>query len=229
MIRAIGYARVSTEEQADSGVSLAAQEAKIRAYAELYGIELVEVIIDAGESGKSLDRPGIQQALQRLDRRKADGIVISKLDRLSRNVGDWNLLITDYFGEKPGKQLWSVADSIDTRTATGRLVLNIMMTVSQWERETIGERTRDALRYKKTQHQRISGRIDYGYELADDGKTLQPCQAEQEVISTIKTLRDQKMTLTAIANELTARNIPRREGGTWEHTFIARLLSRKSA
>ena len=65
---------------------------------------LIDVIVDAGESGKSLDRPGIQEALDRLDRREADGIVVAKLDRLSRNVGDWNWLITEYFGEKPGKQ-----------------------------------------------------------------------------------------------------------------------------
>ena len=104
------------------------------------------------------------------------------------------------------------------------MVLNILMTVAQWKRETIGERTRDALRYKKTQHQRISGRIDYGLELADDGKTLRPCQHEQEAIALDHQLRANGMTLTAIADELTTRGIARREGGRWEHSFISRLL-----
>ena len=148
----------------------------------------------------------------------------AKLDRLSRNVGDWNWLITEYFGEKPGKQVWSVNDQIDTRTATGRMVLNVMMTIYQWERETIGERTKDALRYKKTQNQRVSGRIPYGKELAADGIMLVPCQAEQEVLATIRDLRTAGMTLMAIAAELNARGIQKREGGQWEHTFVSRLL-----
>jgi site-specific DNA recombinase len=224
MTRAIAYVRVSTEEQSETGVSLAAQEAKIRSYCELYGIELVRVVVDAGESGKSLDRPGIQEALERLDRKEADGLVIAKLDRLSRNVGDWNWLISNYFGEKPGKQVWSVNDEIDTRTATGRMVLNVMMTIYQWERETIGERTKDALRYKKTQNQRVSGRIPYGKALAADGITLVPCGTEQEVLTTIRELRNNGMTLTAIAAELNARGIQKREGGKWEHTFVSRLL-----
>jgi site-specific DNA recombinase len=78
-MRAIGYVRISTEEQATDGVSLAAQEAKVRAYAALYDIELVEVVIDADQSAKSLDRPGLGRALAALKAGKADGLIVAKL------------------------------------------------------------------------------------------------------------------------------------------------------
>ncbi len=154
-MKVIGYTRVSTDEQAATGVSLAAQAEKLTAYAALYGLEIVEMIEDAGESAKSLKRPGLQRALGLLKAGQADGLLIAKLDRLSRSVKDWNGLIDLYFGERAGRQLFSVADSIDTRSAAGRLVLNVLMSVGQWEREAIGERTRDALRHKRSKGQRI--------------------------------------------------------------------------
>src|SRR5579871_930657 len=110
-MKVVGLTRVSTEEQAREGVSLAAQRSKIEAYCKLYDLELVELIEDAGQSAKSLKRPGLQKALAMLRKGEAQGLVICKLDRLSRNVADWNTLIDQYFGEKAGKQLFSVADS----------------------------------------------------------------------------------------------------------------------
>jgi site-specific DNA recombinase len=187
-------------------------------------MESVHVFVDAGESGKSLDRPGIQSALAMLDRKEAHGLIVAKLDRLSRSVGDWDYLIANYFGEKAGFQLWSVAEAIDTRTSAGRLALNILMSVAQWEREAISERTRDALNHKRNRGERVSGRIPYGKALAADGIMLVPCPAEQEVLATIRDLRNNGMTLTAIAAELNARGIQKREGGQWEHTFVSRLL-----
>src|SRR5262245_5254733 len=89
IMNVIGYARVSTSEQATGGVSLDAQVAKIKGYCELYGLTLVEIIIDAGESAKSLKRPGLQRALAMLKRKDAEGLVVCKLDRLSRSVRDW--------------------------------------------------------------------------------------------------------------------------------------------
>ena len=112
----IGYTRVSTDEQADKGLSLAAQRAHVEAYCKLYGLELVETIEDAGQSGKTLKRDGLQRALTMLRKGEADGIVIAKLDRLTRSVVDGGKLIADYFGEK-GHELFSVADHINTRTA----------------------------------------------------------------------------------------------------------------
>ena len=170
-MRVIAYARVSTVEQAEGGISLDAQIAKMAAYAGLYELETVETVLDPGESGKTLNRPGLQRALGLLKTGKADGLLIVKLDRLTRSIADWQDLIDAYFGERAGRQLLSVNDSIDTRTAAGRLVLNVLITVAQWERETIGERTRDALQHKIKSHQRV-GKVRYGYDLAADGVTL---------------------------------------------------------
>ncbi|HEY5312706.1 MAG TPA: recombinase family protein, partial [Pirellulales bacterium] len=167
-MKVVAYVRVSTEEQATSGVSLDAQRAKLQAYAALYDLDLVEVIADEGVSAKSLNRPGLQRALAMLTKGKVAGLLVAKLDRLSRSVADWNILIDQHFGEKAGRQLFSVGDSIDTRTAAGRLVLNVLMSVAQWEREAIGERTRDALGHKRSKGERV-GQVPFGKRLAADG------------------------------------------------------------
>jgi site-specific DNA recombinase len=226
-MKIIGYIRVSTEEQATGGVSLDAQRAKIEGYAKLYDLELVEIVEDAGQSGKTLNRPGLQTALAAIRKGTAEGLLIVKLDRLSRSVGDWNDLIDGYFGEKAGKQLFSVADSIDTRTAAGRLVLNVLMSVAQWERETIGERTRDALQHKIHVGERV-GKVRFGFRLAEDGKTLEPVEAEQEAIRLMGRLQEAGKSLREIAAELTGRGVATKEGKSkkWTHTAVARILAR---
>jgi site-specific DNA recombinase len=226
-MKAIGYIRVSTEEQATSGLSLRAQRAKVEGYAKLYDLELVDVIADPGESGKSLNRPGLQRALAMLRKGAADGIVIAKLDRLTRSVGDWQTLIDGYFGDKPGKQLFSVADSIDTRTAAGRLVLNVLLSVAQWEREAIGERTRDALQHKIRNGERC-GKVRFGYNLAADGIRLIPNKTEQKAIGLMRCLRAAGESLRDIARELNKRGIDTKEGRPWIHTSIQGILARAS-
>ena len=84
-MKVIGYARVSTAEQASGGISLEAQEAKIRAYCELHELELVEVIIEGGESAKSLKRPGLQRGLAMLKKKAVGGLVVCKLDRIEHD------------------------------------------------------------------------------------------------------------------------------------------------
>src|SRR3954466_4768983 len=101
-MRAVGYVRCSTEEQATEGVTLDAQRAKLEAFARLHELDLVAVEVDAGASAKSLDRPGLARALAMLDAGEADGVLIAKLDRLSRSVADWNRLIDGYFGPAAG-------------------------------------------------------------------------------------------------------------------------------
>jgi site-specific DNA recombinase len=105
--------------------------------------ELAEIVTDAGESAKSLDRPGMERLLALVDARAVDVVIIAKLDRLTRSARDLAELLER---SKRGVALVSVAESLDTGTAAGRLTLNIMVSVSQWEREAIGERTRDAMR-----------------------------------------------------------------------------------
>jgi len=104
-MRVVCYCRVSTADQADSGISLEAQVAKMQAYAALYDLTIVEVITDAGESAKTLNRPGLQSALAMLKAGKADGLLIVKLDRLTRSIADWQDLIDAYFGERTKEAL----------------------------------------------------------------------------------------------------------------------------
>lgn len=220
MTRAIGYIRVSTQEQATSGYSLDAQKAKLEAYAALYDIELTDIVVDAGVSAKSLKREGLQRVLTTLDNGGADAVLIFKLDRLTRSVKDWNVLIEKYF---TNKALLSVSDQIDTRTAAGRLCLNVLMSVAQWERETIGERTSTALQYKKSQGQHI-GSVPYGYEAID--KTLAVVESEAAAIALIKDMKEQGLKLQAIADELNAQNIPTKRGGKWYATSVKNVLER---
>ena len=95
--RAVAYMRVSTTKQADEGVSLEAQRAKLIAYAALYDVVLVEVIVDAGVSAKTLDRPGLAKALGMIRSGRADALLVVKLDRLTRSVRDLGQLVADYF------------------------------------------------------------------------------------------------------------------------------------
>lgn len=221
-MRIIAYVRASTEDQT---ITLDAQRAKLDAYAALYDLTIVETIVDQ-ESAKSLNRDGLQRALAMLKSGKADGIAILKLDRLTRSVADWQTLIDGYFGERAGKQLFSVQDSIDTRTAAGRLVLNVLLSVAQWERETIGERTRDALRHKIAQNQRV-GKVRFGYDLAEDGTSLVANEVEQNALGLIQKLRQSGLSLRGIAAELTARGVATKERrGTWTHSAVATILKR---
>lgn len=224
-IKAVGYIRVSTEEQASGGVSLGAQRAKLKAYADLYEIELVEIIEDAGVSAKSLDRPGLRRALEKLKSGEATGLLIAKLDRLSRSVGDWNTLIDGYFGERAGKQLFSVADSIDTRTAAGRLVLNVLMSVAQWERETISERTSAALQYKISQGERV-GRVRYGYELTPTGELVEDPR-QQAGIRRMHELRASGLSLRAIGARLGDEGFATKDGRPWQAATVKQILGRR--
>ncbi len=145
--KVIGYIRVSTSMQAEEGVSLQAQTARLQAYAVAMNLELVRIETD-DISAKNMDRPGLQAGLQALDAGEASGLLIFKLDRLTRSVRDLSTLLEDYFHRFA---LLSVCDAIDTRTATGRMILNVLTSVAQWEREACSERTKAALSHLKSQ------------------------------------------------------------------------------
>lgn len=225
-MRVVGYVRVSTEEQARGGVSIKSQPEKVRGYCDLYGLDLVGVISDDGLSGKSLDRPGLARALAMLDAGEAGGVVVTKLDRLTRSVADLGRLLDGYFGERAGKQLFSVGDQIDTRSAAGRLVLNVLISVAQWERETIVERTMDGLRYKRERGERISGRIPYGADLGPDGKTLVPNEAERDRITAIRSWASRGRSSRRIARLMNERAWPAKGGGRWNESSVRAILKR---
>jgi len=224
-LRVDGYRRVSTEEQASEGLSLIDQEARIRAYCSLYKLELVRVVTDAGVSAKTLERDGLAEVLDDLRQWRVDGMVILKLDRLTRRLRDWEDLIEEFFSEKAGRRLFSVNDSIDTRTPSGLLVLNIIMTVAQWERLEIGYRTRNALQGKISRGERC-GRVRFGHTLGSDGKTLVPHPGEQEAIAFMRQWEAQGKTYREMIETLEELGIETKEGGVWRPGVIHRILTR---
>ena len=221
--RAVGYIRVSTDKQADHGISLDAQQAKLTAYAQLYDVELVDSIVNAGASAKTLERPGLQRALGLLRKGQANALLVAKLDRLTRSVKDLGALVEDYFSSDD-ITLLSVADNIDTRTAAGRLVLNVLGSVAQWERETIGERTKDALAHKRANGERTSLHAPYGFQIAADGKTLVPDAAEQALLAAIREARQRKLSQRAVVAELTRQGFTTRKGTALSLMQVQRIM-----
>ena len=211
-MKVVGYVRVSTQEQASEGHSLGAQEAKLRQYAALYDLDLVEVIVDAGHSAKSLNRPGLQQALSALQSGQAEGILIAKLDRLTRSVRDLGTLLDTYFCKK--FSLLAVAEQIDTRSATGRMMLNLLASVSQWEREVIGERTSVALQHLKAQGRRLGQPV---HEATEQGA---------HAAARARALKAQGLPLRQIASTLQAEGHPTKRGGAWGPQTVSLVLGR---
>jgi site-specific DNA recombinase len=208
-VKTIAYIRVSTDKQADHGISLEAQEAKVRAYAALYDLELIGIEIDAGESASTLERPALQRALRMLRTKKAKALLVVKLDRLTRSVRDLADLVDTYFAS--GKcALLSVTEQVDTRTAGGRMVLTILTTIGQWEREVIGERTSVAMAHLHAQGKRTSRFAPYGFRYADG--VLETDPHEQAILARARELRGAGLALRAIASTLEEAGYVNREG-----------------
>jgi site-specific DNA recombinase len=225
-MRVIGYARVSTDKQAERGVSLEAQTEKIRAMAVVHNADLADIIVEAGESAKSLNRPGMQRLLALIDSGEVQTVIVAKLDRLTRSVKDLCELLERF--ERRGVALISVAESLDTGSAAGRLVLNIMTSVSQWEREAIGERTRDAMNHKRSNGERV-GNIQFGYRLCADRKHIEQDPGEQAVLNEIHNLRNSGTTLRGIAAALNHRTLRTRRGSAWRLEHVARIIKQGAA
>ena len=143
--RAIGYIRVSTEDQVQQGVSLAAQRKKIEAWCDLNDHELLALEEDAGISGASADRrPGLQAALDAACRNKAT-LVVYSLSRLARSTMD-ALLIAERL-EKAGADLVSLSERIDTTSAAGKMVFRMLAVLAEFERDQLAERTKTAMQH----------------------------------------------------------------------------------
>lgn len=221
--RVIAYLRVSTDEQATGGHSLAAQESKLRAYCEALDLVLVRVEVDAGVSAKTLTRPALQRALGALQRGEADALLVTKLDRLTRSVRDLGTLLEDHFGED-GAGLISLGESVDTRTAAGKLVLRLLVSVSEWEREAIGERTSTVLQAMRADGKRV-GSIPYGYQLREDGVTLAEVADEQTVIARARALRSHGLAYRAIGETLQHEGRCSRTGRAFAAEQVKRMLA----
>ena len=219
-MKVIGYARVSTDEQGASGLGLEAQAVKLRAYCELYGHDLVELVTEAA-SGKNLRRPGLQGALANIRAGKADGLLVAKLDRLTRSVRDMGELLEQHF---QAAHLLVVAEQVDTSSAGGRLVLNVLMSVAQWEREAIAERTKDALKAKRSRGEKTGGGVPFGYDVAA-GKLVEN-QAEQRALRLIESLRAKGYGYHRIAGQLNADGILTKTGRTWTPPMVRQVYLR---
>lgn len=221
-IPAVGYARVSTEEQANSGLSLTQQKSRIIAYAKATGLQLIEVIEDTGKSAKNLNRPGIQKALGMLEEKQALALVVLSLDRLTRSVKDLGFLVE--FFEKSQTALVAVQDSINTLNAAGRLVLNVLGSIAQWEREAIAERTAAALAVKTQRHEKTGGTVPFGFDVTEKGK-LVPNQSEQGALKLILRLKKRGFSLRGIGEELAKRGHSPKKAGKWHPQVIKQILA----
>ena len=228
-MRAILYVRVSTDKQAKNGLSLEAQDAKLKAMATVRGDEIVDIVVDE-ESAKtgSLKREGVQRLLKMVKAGEVDAVIVCKLDRLTRSLRDLADLLEVF--DKHNVALVSVAESLDTRSASGRLVLNIMTAVSQWEREAIGERTQAVMDFKKSRGERL-GNTPYGWtgpkkaDLAKGEKGMLGVDAEEQIIIGImKNLDRLGDSHAAIARQLNACGHKTRRGGEWRREYVARIL-----
>jgi DNA invertase Pin-like site-specific DNA recombinase len=215
----IGYVRTSTNRQE---LSLGAQEDQIRAMATMKGIVLSEVISEE-ESAKNLDRPGMERLLQMIDAGKVETVIIAKLDRITRSVRDLAILLERF--QKGGASLVSTTDSLDTGSASGRLVLNIMCSVSQWEREAISERTCVALAKLRSMG-KMTGKPRYGWRSVGKGLPVVEDAAEQENLQFIRKMRHVGATFRHIADALNERGATVRSGAGWSVNDAQRVWQR---
>jgi len=219
---AVGYVRVSTDEQARDGVSLEAQHARIRAYAEAKELKLSEILSDQGYSGKNLKRPALQELLTRCERREVGAVIVLKLDRLTRQTRHLLSMVDDIFLAKD-IELHSVSESLDTSTPHGRFVLTLFGGLAQMERELIAERTRAALAYKRENGQPTS-HAPLGFKANGSRERMQPVPEELETVRQILEWWRCGTSYAAIARTLNAEGARTKRGGRWHHTTISRVV-----
>jgi DNA invertase Pin-like site-specific DNA recombinase len=204
------YARISKDN--DKSVAVEDQLRKIALFAESTDRTIDETYSDRDASGRSLKRPQMEALLAKLQ--PGDTIIVHKLDRLTRNVRD----LGDLLERKVN--IVSVTESLDTNSASGRLVVNILATVAQWERETIAERTTASLAFKRDQNQ-VYGQVPYGYRR--EGADLVEDEQEQEALRFMQVNRSGGASYGAIATSLTSLGFPARGNG-WTRQSVHGIL-----
>ena len=221
---AVGYIRVSTEEQSREGISLDAQKAKIKAYCTVKDLDLVDIIEDAGISAKNLNRPGIQTVLLMARKKEVDAVIICKLDRMFRSTED--ALQTTRKFDKWEISFHSIQETLDTKSAMGRFFFTLMSAIAQMEREIIGERTKAALSHKRAKGEKTGGSVPFGFDVDETGHLVENI-VEQKAIRLIASLRRKGYSLRAICREL-AKEGHRTKAGKdkWDPKSVSRILKR---
>lgn len=204
----IAYRRVSTVDQGDSGLGLDAQTAAIETYCAQCGYTITQAFEDV-DSGAKQDRQGFQQALDSLQKHEADGLVVAKLDRLTRSLAHFAEIME--LSRKQGWALIALDLGVDTSTPAGELMAAVLATFAQYERRLIGERTKAGLAALKARDPQA---LDKPHRrLADDLRNR------------IKRMRTQGMTLRAICEQLTLEEVATAQGGAWRPGTVAWVLA----
>ena len=225
-MKAIGYIRVSTIDQASEGVSLGAQKAKVKAYADLHGMELLDIFEENYDdtrrgkaSAKSLkNRPQAQSAINMITSKKAEVLIVYKLDRLFRNTAD--ALVTAQAIDKAGGSLHSVTERLDTSSSLGRFFFTILAAFAEMERNLIAERTTEALRHKRATGLTFN-QAPYGWDNMD-GKLVRN-EAEQIVITQMREFYNNGFSYQGIINIL-LKGIETKTGKRWHASTIKKIL-----
>jgi DNA invertase Pin-like site-specific DNA recombinase len=218
-VRVIAYVRVSTDSQGESGAGLAAQRSAIHAEVARRGWELVEVLEDAGYSGRDFKRPALMAAMAMLERGGAAALMVAKLDRLSRSMLDFATVM-----EKARKENWGLIAldcSVDTTTPAGEAMANVMATFAQYERQLGSLRTSAALREMRSQG-RAYGSLPYGWDR--EGDRLVVCDIEQRALAHIKRLRRRGHSYARIAGTLNRSGVTAKRGGVWHAMSVRSTL-----
>ena len=224
-----GYVRVSLAKQAEEGVSLEAQQARIRLWCRAQGHDLACIEIDSGLSGGRADnRPALQKVLAAVC--KAKGIlVVYSLSRLARSTRD-ALDIAERLHDA-GANLVSLSESIDTTTAMGRFFFTVLAALAALERELISERTTMAMRHIASNGGYTGGAPPFGYRkipplVLGEGWEVGQDSDEQRIIQTIRFLHSHGQGAASIARTLNGACTPCR-GSAWHARSVSRILARE--
>ena len=221
---AVAYLRVSTQDQANSGLGLEAQETAIIAAAARLGLPLTATYTDAGVSGGLAleSRPALLEAVDAL--KAGDVLLVAKRDRLGRDV--LNVAMIERLVERRGARVYSAAgEGTDDDGPTGRLMRQIIDAFAEYERALIRARTRAAMQAAKRRGQRV-GRVPFGMRLAADGIHLEPDPDERTLLQQMHDWRRHGYALVTIADTLNARGLRNRHGRMWQRSFVGQLLER---
>ncbi len=218
------YARVSTQEQAVEGVSIAAQLAHLKAYAASQNWQVTGEDVDAGYSGGSDDRPGLHHLLIGARRGEFNIIAVAKLDRFFRNLR----LLLNYLHEfeQLGIKFVSTQEMLDTSTPYGKFAVQLMGVIAEFERGRIGERIRESRQYRKAQGNWTSGRTPYGYRWLPKEQRWEVIEDEAKVVRYIYHLYlNEKLGTEHIHTRLNEEGLRNREGSLWYFSSVLFILS----
>lgn len=225
--RAVGYVRVSTDMQAADGLSLDAQTVAIEQYSSLHGLKLHSICKDVISGAKS-ERPGLQEALESLQR-GADVLIVLKFDRLSRSIKHFCELYETYF-QSGEKELVAIRESIRLDSSLGRALVSILLVFAQMEREATAERTREALSHIR-QLGYHHGKAPYGFKAVPAPgqprfKVLLEDPEEQKILGSIKRWLDAGLKVPDIAARLDSEGIKPPQTDRWRTSFLYLLIER---